>query len=79
MVTLGEHNDVQLAGLFHKMGYRGTTSTVLSFGEHEQCQGYLIGEAGSGLKYMFKMMNEARVGVGLRCSHDWLPWLFRIP
>ena len=63
--TLGEHNDVHLAGLLHKMGYRGTTSTVLSFGEHEQCQGYLIGEAGSGLKYMFKMMNEARVGVGL--------------
>ena len=63
--TLGEHNDVYLAGLLHKMGYRGTTSTVLSFGEHEQCQGYLIGEAGSGLKYMFKMMNEARVGVGL--------------
>lgn len=63
--TLGEHNDVHLAGLLHKMGYRGTTSTVLSFGEHEQCQGFLIGEAGSGLKYMFKMMNEARVGVGL--------------
>ena len=63
--TLGEHNDVHLAGLLHKMGYRGTTSTVLSFGEHEQCHGYLIGEAGSGLKYMFKMMNEARVGVGL--------------
>lgn len=63
--TLGEHNDVHLAGLLHKMGYRGTTSTVLSFGEQEKCQGYLIGEAGSGLKYMFKMMNEARVGVGL--------------
>ena len=63
--TLAEQNDVQLAGLLHKMGYRGTTSTVLSFGEHDQCTGYLIGEAGSGLKYMFKMMNEARVGVGL--------------
>ncbi|OTG79483.1 acyl-CoA dehydrogenase [Acinetobacter sp. ANC 5054] len=63
--TLAEHNDVHLAGLLHKMGYRGTTSTVLSFGEHDQCTGYLIGEAGSGLKYMFKMMNEARVGVGL--------------
>lgn len=63
--TLAEHNDVHLAGLLHKMGYRGTTSTVLSFGEHNQCTGYLIGEAGSGLKYMFKMMNEARVGVGL--------------
>lgn len=63
--TLGESNDVQLAGLLHKMGYRGTTSTVLSFGENDNCLGYLIGEAGHGLKYMFKMMNEARVGVGL--------------
>lgn len=63
--TLAEQNDVHLAGLLHKMGYRGTTSTVLSFGERDQCTGYLIGEAGSGLKYMFKMMNEARVGVGL--------------
>ncbi|WP_374666555.1 acyl-CoA dehydrogenase [Acinetobacter sp.] len=63
--TLAERNDVQLAGLLHKMGYRGTTSTVLSFGEQDQCTGYLIGEAGAGLKYMFKMMNEARVGVGL--------------
>lgn len=63
--TLTEQNDVQLAGLLHKMGYRGTTSTVLSFGERDQCTGYLIGEAGFGLKYMFKMMNEARVGVGL--------------
>ncbi|WP_353142470.1 acyl-CoA dehydrogenase [Acinetobacter pragensis] len=63
--SLAEHNDVQLAGLLHKMGYRGTTSTVLNFGEQDNCTGYLIGAAGSGLKYMFKMMNEARVGVGL--------------
>lgn len=63
--TLAERNDVQLAGLLHKMGYRGTTSTVLSFGEQNNCTGYLIGEAGKGLMYMFKMMNEARIGVGL--------------
>lgn len=62
--TLGERNDVNLAGLLHKMGYRGTTSTVLNFGEKENCHGYLIGEAGKGLMYMFKMMNEARIGVG---------------
>jgi len=60
-----QRNDVQLAGLLHKMGYRGTTSTVLSFGEKDDCHGYLIGEAGRGLSYMFKMMNEARIGVGL--------------
>jgi len=62
--TLGEPNDVKLVGLLHKMGYRGTTSTVLQFGENNQCQGFLIGEANHGLKYMFKMMNEARIGVG---------------
>ncbi|MEE2731232.1 MAG: acyl-CoA dehydrogenase [Pseudomonadota bacterium] len=61
----GQRNDVQLAGLLHKMGYRGTTSTVLNFGERDQCAGYLIGEPHQGLKYMFMMMNEARVGVGL--------------
>ncbi|ASP39234.1 acyl-CoA dehydrogenase [Bacterioplanes sanyensis] len=62
---LGDHNDVQLAGLLHKMGYRGTTSTVLNFGEQDDCHGWLIGEANQGLSYMFKMMNEARIGVGL--------------
>ena len=63
--SLGERNDVQLAGLLHKMDYRGTTFTVLNFGEHDQYLGYLIGEAGRGLGYMFKMINEARVGMGL--------------
>ncbi|MGB3622744.1 MAG: acyl-CoA dehydrogenase [Ketobacter sp.] len=58
-------NDVKLAGLLHKMGYRGTTSTVLNFGENDDCIGYLIGEPHQGLKYMFMMMNEARIGVGL--------------
>lgn len=61
----GQRNDVALAGLIHKMGYRGTTSTVLSFGEKESCVGYLIGEPHQGLRYMFKMMNEARVGVAM--------------
>ncbi len=57
-------NDVALAGLFHKMGYRGTTSTALNFGENGHCVGYLVGEPHQGLKYMFHMMNEARIGVG---------------
>jgi len=59
-----ERNDVALAGLIHKMGYRGTTSTALSFGENQDCHGYLIGEEHQGLRYMFLMMNEARLGVG---------------
>jgi len=62
--SIGERNDVALAGLLHKMGYRGTTSTVLSFGEKEGAVGYLVGEPHKGLQYMFQMMNEARIGVG---------------
>lgn len=63
--TRGERNDVALAGLIHKMGWRGTTSTMLSFGERGQCVGELIGEPNQGLACMFQMMNEARIGVGL--------------
>lgn len=63
--TLGERNDVSLAGLIHKMGYRGTTSTMLNFGEKDGAVGYLVGEPHNGLAGMFHMMNEARIGVGL--------------
>ncbi|WP_150299149.1 acyl-CoA dehydrogenase [Pseudomonas profundi] len=63
--SLGERNDVQLAGLIHKMGYRGTTSTMLNFGEQGGAVGYLVGEPHQGLAQMFHMMNEARIGVGL--------------
>lgn len=61
----GERNGVTLAGLNHKMGYRGTTNTLLNFGEDAACEGYLVGEPHRGLAYMFQMMNEARIGVGL--------------
>lgn len=63
--SLGPDNDVRLVSLLHKMGYRGTTSTILSFGEEGRCQGFLVGQAHHGLSYMFQMMNEARIGVGL--------------
>lgn len=62
---VGASNDVRLISLNHKMGYRGTTNTILAFGEDGTCEGDLIGEAGHGLAYMFHMMNEARIGVGL--------------
>ena len=61
----GTRNDVQLAGLNHKMGYRGITNCALNFGEAGDCVGELVGEANRGLNYMFQMMNEARIGVGL--------------
>lgn len=70
--TLGERNDVVPAGLNHKMGYRGTTNTLLNFGEGARHRpggeagavGHLVGEAHKGLAYMFHMMNGARIGVG---------------
>ncbi|WKB53271.1 acyl-CoA dehydrogenase [Eleftheria terrae] len=68
----GERNDVVLAGLNHKCGYRGTTNTLLNFGEgrfpvrgQAGAVGYLVGRPGQGLACMFHMMNEARIGVGL--------------
>ncbi|HWK63734.1 MAG TPA: acyl-CoA dehydrogenase [Rhizobiaceae bacterium] len=63
--AIGARNGVVLAGLNHKMGYRGTTNTLLNFGESEPCIGYLVGEEHRGLAYMFQMMNEARIGVGM--------------
>ncbi len=70
--SLGERNDVVLAGLTHKMGWRGTTNALLSFGDGAHrpggepgAVGYLVGEQHRGLALMFHMMNEARIGVGL--------------
>lgn len=62
--NLADRNDVWLAGLFHKMGGRGQTSCALSFGENGGAVGYLVGEENQGLRYMFHMMNEARIMVG---------------
>lgn len=60
-----ESNDVITAGLFHKMGQNGYVTTHLIMGEHDNCKGYLVGEENRGLKYMFQMMNTARIEVGL--------------
>ncbi len=62
--SVGAENEVALAGLFHKMGGRAHSSTALSFGEKNGAIGYLVGEENQGLKYMFHMMNEARILVG---------------
>jgi alkylation response protein AidB-like acyl-CoA dehydrogenase len=71
-VSVGERNDVSLAGLNHKMGYRGNSNCLLNFGEGRYrpegkggAIGYLVGGEGRGLAAMFHMMNEARIGVGL--------------
>lgn len=60
--TVGERNAVNLVGLNHKMGYRGTVNTLLAF---DGATGYLVGAANRGLSLMFTMMNDARIGVGL--------------
>ena len=84
----GERNDVALAGLNHKLGWRGTTNTLLNFGEGKYpvraqnsdgsgggldgqgagAIGYLVGQPHEGLKCMFHMMNEARIGIGMAAT-----------
>ncbi|NDY89971.1 acyl-CoA dehydrogenase [Ideonella livida] len=71
----GERNDVALAGLNHKCGWRGTTNTLLNFGEGKfpvrgaaGAIGYLVGQPGEGLRCMFHMMNEARIAIGLSAA-----------
>ena len=77
----GVRNDVALAGLNHKLGWRGTTNTLLNFGEGkypvpstgsgqavEGAVGYLVGKPHEGLRCMFHMMNEARIGVGMAAT-----------
>ena len=60
--SIGARNDVSISGLNHKMGQRGITNTVLNF---NGAIGYLVGEQHRGIVYMFHMMNEARLGVGM--------------
>lgn len=71
----GERNDVALAGLNHKLGWRGTTNTLLNFGEGKYpvrggtgAIGYLVGKPHEGLRCMFHMMNEARIGIGMAAT-----------
>ena len=58
-------NDVTVAGLIHKIGWRGLPSLALEFGDEGDCRGWLVGEPNQGLRYMFQMMNEARIMVGV--------------
>jgi alkylation response protein AidB-like acyl-CoA dehydrogenase len=71
----GHRNDVTLAGLNHKLGWAGTPNTLLNFGEGKfkpegkaGAVGYLVGKPGEGLKGMFHMMNEARIGIGMAAT-----------
>ncbi|MGC8604749.1 MAG: acyl-CoA dehydrogenase, partial [Desulfomonilaceae bacterium] len=63
-----EPNDVTVTTVYHKLGYRGCPITQLSLGENNDCRAYLVGEPNKGLSYMFQMMNEARLGVGMQAT-----------
>jgi 3-(methylthio)propanoyl-CoA dehydrogenase len=65
--SLGERNDVACVSIEHKLGIHGSPTCVLAFGDNSDgAVGYLIGEANAGMRYMFTMMNNARLAVGLQ-------------
>ena len=66
--SLLEDNDVITAGIYHKMGYKGAPIAHLMVGSNDNTVGYLVGEPHKGLTYMFQMMNEARIGVGMNAT-----------
>jgi len=64
--SLGARNDAHCVSIEHKLGIHASPTCVLAFGDNGGAVGYLLGEANRGLEYMFIMMNEARMGVGLQ-------------
>lgn len=64
--SLGEANDVNTGGIEHKMGIKGSATATLNFGENGKCIGELLGGEREGMKIMFQMMNEARLGTGMQ-------------
>lgn len=64
--AIGEKNDLHCISIEEKMGIHGNSTCLMSFGDKEDCEGFLIGKENQGIYYMFLMMNEARIGVGLQ-------------
>ena len=65
--TVGESNDVAVGSIEHKMGINGSATAVLNFGENDACQGELVGTVENlGMSQMFRMMNGARIAVGIQ-------------
>ena len=62
----GAFNDVRVVSIEHKMGLHASPTCVLSFGDHDDCIGELIGAEFGGIRAMFTMMNNARLNVGLQ-------------
>ena len=64
--SLGPRNDAWCVSIEHKLGIHASPTCVMAYGDHGGAVGYLLGQANRGLEYMFIMMNEARLGVGLQ-------------
>jgi alkylation response protein AidB-like acyl-CoA dehydrogenase len=62
----GTANDLRCVSLEHKLGIHGSPTAVMSYGDHGGATGYLVGEENRGLEYMFVMMNQARLSVGIQ-------------
>lgn len=62
----GKRNDLRCVSLEHKLGIHASPTCVMSFGDDGGAVGYLVGEEGRGLSYMFTMMNNARLSVGIQ-------------
>lgn len=63
--SLGERNDLICSALEHKLGIHGSATSVMSYGDKAGAKGWLVGQEGKGVAYMFTMMNHARLNVGL--------------
>ena len=64
--TLGKRNDYEIASIEEKMGIHGSSTCLINFGDNNECYAELLGEEREGMKVMFQMMNEARIGVGMQ-------------
>ena len=62
----GTHNDVRAVSIEHKLGLHASPTCMLSYGDHDDCIGELVGPEFGGLRAMFTMMNNARLNVGLQ-------------
>jgi alkylation response protein AidB-like acyl-CoA dehydrogenase len=65
-LAIGEQNDLYCLSIEEKMGIHANSTCLMQFGDNQACEGYLIGEEGKGIQYMFLMMNEARINVGIQ-------------
>ncbi|MGV8081100.1 MAG: acyl-CoA dehydrogenase [Syntrophales bacterium] len=64
--TLGRRNDYTIGNIEHKMGLKGSATCLINFGDNGDCYAELLGQERQGMRVMFQLMNEARIGVGLQ-------------